>query len=103
MISLTLNDASSRYHNLKLDEKSPYLTAFICSFVRNRYIGLPFRAAPEEDMFQKKTDDLFSGMPNGFSIPIDIFIAGFDEHSKEHNVTLDKPCWVCRQASLKLN
>ena len=30
-------DASSGYHNLKLDEKSLYLTTFTCQFDRYRY------------------------------------------------------------------
>ena len=33
-------------------------------------------------MYQKKTDELFSGMPNVFDIADDILIAGFDKLSK---------------------
>ena len=34
---LSIIDASSRYHNLKLDDKSLYLTGFACQFGRYRY------------------------------------------------------------------
>ena len=34
---LSIIDASSGYHNLKLDEKSSYLTTFACQFGRYRY------------------------------------------------------------------
>ena len=39
------------------------------------------------DMFQKKIDELFNGMPNVFGIADDILIAGFDELGKDHNTT----------------
>ena len=34
---MSIIDSSSRYHNLKLDEKSSYLTTFACPFGRYRY------------------------------------------------------------------
>ena len=63
---------------------------------------MPFGAAPGGVMFQKKIDELFSGMPNAFSIAYDILIAGCDKQSTDHDETLDKVLWVCRQATLKL-
>ena len=50
---------------------SSYLTIFSCPFGRYRYIRLPFREAPAGGMFQKKIDELFTGMPNVFSIADD--------------------------------
>ena len=35
---LTLINANSSYHNLKLDDRSSYLTMFSCPFGRNRDI-----------------------------------------------------------------
>ena len=55
------------------------------------------------DMFQKKVNEIFSGMPNAFSIADGILIAGFDEQGKYQNETLEKILWVCRQANIKLN
>ena len=51
---LSLIDASSGYHNLKLDAKSSYLTTFACQFGGYRYKRLPFGVAPAGDMFQRK-------------------------------------------------
>ena len=100
---LTLIDASSGHHNLKLDKKSSHLKTFCCPFGRYRYIRLPFRVALMGDLFQKKMDELFSGMSNVFVIADDILIAGFDELFKDHDETLEKMLQVCGQANLKLN
>ena len=43
---MSIIDATSGYHNLKLDEKSSYLTTFTCPFGRYRYKQLSFRAVP---------------------------------------------------------
>ena len=42
---LTVIDASSGYHNLKLDEKSPYVTISACQFGTYIYARLPCGAA----------------------------------------------------------
>ena len=49
---LALIDVSSGNDNLKLDERSSYLTKFTCQFGSNRYKGLPFGAAHAGDMYQ---------------------------------------------------
>ena len=53
---LSFVEASSGHHNLKLDEKSPYFTKFVCQFGRYRYKQLPFGAVPAGDMFQRRID-----------------------------------------------
>ena len=45
--------------------------------------GLPFGVLPAGDMFQRKIDELFQGLPNVFGIDDDIFIAGFNELGRE--------------------
>ena len=52
---MSIMDASSGYHNLKLDMQSSYLTTFACLFGRYHYKCLPFGAAPVGDMFQRKS------------------------------------------------
>ena len=47
---LFLINVNSGYHNLKLDERSSYITAFACQFGRYRYKRLPFEAVPTGDM-----------------------------------------------------
>ena len=51
-------------------------------------------------MFRKKINELFSGMPNIFSIADDILIAGFAESGKDHDETLEKVFWVCMQEKI---
>ena len=53
---MSIIDASSGYHNLKLDKKSSYLTTFTCPFGWYWYKCLPFGAVPAGNMFQHKID-----------------------------------------------
>ena len=55
------------------------------------------------DMFQKKIDELFSGIPNACGIADDILIAGFGTLGKDHKAKIDKLLRICRQASMKLD
>ena len=86
---LMMIDTSSRYHNLKLDEKS-YLITVSCPFGKYQYIRLPFGAAPAGNMFQKKIDELFNDIPNVFGIADDNLIEGFNEDSMDHDVRLEQ-------------
>ena len=77
--ALTLVDAHSGYHSLKLDKakKSSNLTpTTACHFGRYRHAKLPFCAAPTGDMLQYKNDDLFKELPNIFGIAGGILIIG---------------------------
>ena len=59
--------------------------------------------APTSDMFQRKIDELFKGIPKMFGITDDILIAGFDELDRDHNEAVVKVIEICRKANLKLN
>ena len=48
---MSIINASSGYHNLKLDKQPSYLTTFACLFGRYRYKHLPFGAVLVGDMF----------------------------------------------------
>ena len=84
-IYLSLIDVSSGYHNLKLDEKSSYLTTFVCQFRRYRYKCLSFGAALAGNMFQRKIDEIFNDMPNVFGIADDILFAGYEADGRDHD------------------
>ena len=58
---------------------------------------------PTSDMFQRKIDKLFNGMPNIFSIADGILIVGFDELDRDYDATLDKVLRIWRQTNLMLN
>ena len=83
---LMLIDANSRNYNLKINEKSSYLTIFSCPFGKYWYIRLPFGAA----FFQKKIDELFNDTLNFFAIADDILIAGFEADGRDHDVILEQ-------------
>ena len=57
---MSIIDTNSQYHNLKLDEKSPYLTTFACPFCQYQYKHIRFGAVPVGDMFQCKKDEILA-------------------------------------------
>ena len=73
---MSIINASSGYHNLKLDKQSSCLTTFSCPFGRYWYRQLPFGALLAGDMFQLKRDGIFNDMPNVFGIADDILEMG---------------------------
>ena len=83
---LKLIDISSGYYNVKLNEKSTYLTTFLCPFDRYQNIKLPFGAVLADDLFKKKIEKLFSDIHNVSGIAYDILIAGFDADGKDYKV-----------------
>ena len=97
---MSIIDASSGYHNLKLDDKSLYLTTFAFQFGRYRYKYLPFRAG---NMFQHKIDEIFNDMPNVFGIADDILVVGYDNNGRDHDETVCKVLQTCSKVKLKLN
>ena len=92
---MSIKDASSGYHNLRLDEKSLYLTTFACHFGRYRYKQLLFRAVPVGDMFQYKIDEIFSDMPNVFGIANDILVIRYDDIAAYHDAAVHKVLQKC--------
>ena len=87
---ISIIDMSSGYHNLKLDEKSSYLTTFACPFDQYRYKCLLFRAAPAGNMFQCKIDKIFSDMPNMVGITDDILVIECDKNGADHDAAVHK-------------
>ena len=100
---MSIIDTSSGYHNLKLDEKSSYLTTFACPFDQYYYMHLPFRAMPVGNMFQCRIDEIFSDMPNVFGISDDILVIGYDEDGADHDAAVHKVLQQCEEVNLKLN
>ena len=99
---MSIIDMSSGYHNLKLDEKSSYLTTFMCPFGQYWYKYPSFGAAPAGNMFQCKIDKIFSDMPNMFGIVDDILVKGYNEDGADHNAAVHKVLQWCEEVNLKL-
>ena len=96
---LSLIDVHSGHHNLKLDDRSSYLTTFACQFGRYRYKILLFGAAPTGDMFQHKIDEIFKNLPNVFGITDDILVVGYDADGNDHDKTLWQLLQICRNVN----
>ena len=93
---MSIIDASSGYHNLQLDNKSSYLTMFMCPFGRYRYKCLPFGALSVGDMFQHKIDEIFNDMPNVFGITDNILVISYNEDGADHDTAVYKVLRQCR-------
>ena len=100
---MSIIDASSGYHNIKLDNQSSYLTMFACPFGRYRYKHLPFGAVLVGNMFQHKIDGTFNDIPNVFGIAYDILVIGYDKEGTDHDETVNRVLKHCQDVNLKLN
>ena len=100
---MSIINASSGYHNLKLDKQSSFLTTFSCPFGRYQYKHLPFRAVPAGNIFQHKIDEIFNDIPNVFGIADDILVIGYDKDGADHDEAVNNVLRWCRDVNLKLN
>ena len=82
---MSIIDASSGYHNLKLHMQSSYLTTFACLFCRYRYKCLSIRAALAGNIFQCKINKIFNDMPNVFGIADDILVREYAKDGTDHD------------------
>ena len=93
---MSIINVSSGYHNLKLDTQLSYLTTFACLCGRYCYKCLPFGAALEGNMLQRKNNKIFNVIPNVFGIADDILVIGYDE-------AVYSVLRQCQDVNLKLN
>ena len=100
---MSIIDANSGYHNLKLDKQSSCLTTFSCPFGRYHYKWLPFGAVPAGDMFQWKIDKIFNDMPNVFGIADVILAKGYDKDGADHDEAVYDALRWSQDVNLKLN
>ena len=54
-------------------------------------------------MFQRKTNEIFRGLPNVFDIADDTLTVGYDADSRDHDRTLEQGMVICLWENLKLN
>ena len=100
---MSIINANSSYHKLKLDIESSYLTTFTCPFGRYHYKCLPFGAALADNMFQRKMDEIFNDIPNVFGIAEDILVIGYNKDGTDHDVVVYSVLKQCCDVNLKLN
>ena len=100
-------DAKDGFLQVKLDEKSSYLTTFYTPLGLYRWLRMPFgiKSAPEE--FQRRLDECLDGLENVAVIADDILIYGTGDDDTEAEATHDKAMIAllkrCRDCGLKLN
>ena len=100
---VSIINASSGYHNLKLDMQFSYLTTFTCQFGRYRYKHLPFGEVLAGNMFQHKIVEIFNDMPNVLGIADDILVIGYDKDRTDHDEAVYNVLRQCQDVNLKLN
>lgn len=94
-------DARSGYWNVKLDDESKLLTTFNTPFGRYAFRRLPFGLNSAQDVFQKKVDQTFEGLPGVIGIVDDIVVYGKDD--AEHDANLIRLMDRTREVGLRLN
>ena len=100
-------DAKDGFLQVRLDEKSSYLTTFYTPFGLYRWLRMPFgiKSAPEE--FQRRLDENLEGLENVAVIADDILIYGTGETDieaeKSHDNALIALFERCRERRIKIN
>jgi hypothetical protein len=94
-------DANMGYFQIKLTEKSSYLTTFNTPFGRYRYLRMPMGAKCSAEVFQRAMANAFEGLDGVEIVVDDILVHG--STLAIHNERLEKVLERCRQIDLKLN
>ena len=84
-------DCKKGYWHVELDHNSSLLCTFNTPFGRYRFKRLPFGVRVSQDVFQRKLDEAFQGIPNVTGIADDIIVSGatVEEHDKALRAMLD--------------
>lgn len=94
-------DAKSGFLQIKLNEKSSYLTTFNTPIGRYRWLCLPFGIKSAPEIFQHIMDQMLEGIEGAAAVMDDILIEGRDvEH---HDQIFRKVIERATQYNLKLN
>ena len=93
--------ARNSYWNVKLVEKSSYLTTFSTPFGRYRFLRMPFGLRMSQDIFQFKIDETYCDCQGAIGIADDVTVYG--KNDQEHDLHLHKTMERTRKAGMKLN
>ncbi len=94
-------DASEGFFQMRLSERSSYLTTFNTPWGRFRYLRLPMGLKTSPELFQRAMMDLFGDLP-GVEIVMDDLLV----HAPDMSTFIQRMVAVldrCRQYNLKLN
>ena len=105
-------DTKKGYWHVALDHESSLLCTFNTPFGRYRFKRLPFGVKLSQDIFQRKLDAVYRGIPNVMGIADDIVVCGStqSEHdqafcemlqaTRKHNVSLNSEKLQFKQAQV---
>ncbi|XP_013404021.1 uncharacterized protein K02A2.6, partial [Lingula anatina] len=94
-------DANKGYFQIKLTEKSSFLTTFNTPFGRFRYLRLPMGIKCASEIFQREMNTHFGNLEGVEIMMDDILVHG--KSIEEHNARLCKLLEKARAINLKLN
>lgn len=97
----TVLDAKNGFLQIKLDQKSSYLTTFNTPIGRYRWLRLPFGIKSAPEIYQRIMDQMLEGVEGAFAIIDDILIAGRDQ--EHHDRILKEVVKRATDYNLKLN
>ena len=84
----TLIDAKSGYHQVKLSEKSSYITTFNTPWGKFRFLRLPFGLKVASDVFQERLDAVMKDARGVTGIADDCLITGTTAQAHDTNLLL---------------
>ena len=94
-------DLKDGYWQVKLDEDSSLLCTFNTPFGRYRFTRMPFGIKSASEVFQKKNEEAFAGIPGIHIVADDIIIAAVN--IEEHDQILRQVLERANQRKIKLN
>jgi len=80
-------DLKDGYWQIQLDEESSQLCTFNTPFGRYRFTRMPFGIKSASEVFQKKNEEAFSGIPGVHIVADDIIIAAESIQEHDHILT----------------
>ena len=100
-------DAKDGYHQIKLDDKSSYLTTFWSPKGRLRWLRMSSGIKPTSEEYQHKQAEILEGLKGAETIHDDVLVLGYAETTQEalenHDENLENLLKRFREKNLKLN
>ena len=94
-------DLRDGYWQVQLDEESSLLCTFNTPFGRYRFTRMPFGITSASEVFQKKNEEAFSGIPGIHIVADDIIIAAVN--TDEHDHILRQVLERAKERNIKFN
>ena len=94
-------DVKSSFWQIELDHQSSLLTTHITPFGRYSYLRMPMGISSAGEVFQKRLEQVFEGVPGVYNLVDDILVTG--SSVEEHNERLELMFSRARANGVKFN